>query len=485
MDEVEALAKSRRGSMVAAAGCGKTELIARAVQNHGGGMELVLTHTNAGVEALRARLHRFGVASSKYRVDTLAGWALRLSAAFPYTSGLPTSRPRAHSEYVATYVACAQLLGRKPIRDIIRASYSGVYVDEYQDCTVEQHALVVRLSEIIPCRVVGDPLQAIFNFGKNTPVDWSDHVRAVFEDVVGPTTPWRWRDGQPALGEWLLEIRKRLTEGNGFDLQGAPVRWVEAGDERSQQLRQVATCFEVVKLGGSVIAVHQHPTQCQSLARRLGGAYSCVEPVEAKDLYQLAERIDGSAGLRRAVAVIDFASLCMTKVKGELRTIREALESDRVPTVRKHAVQLQALLGVASATSLAPVGAALLAIKQMSGVTPFRRELLGAMRRAVDAAARGDHPSLAEAAWAVRNRARHQGRFLARCAVGTTLLVKGLQFDHAVVLDADCHDAKNLYVAMTRGAKSLTIVSRSRSIQPVQQSNERGAGEVRESPART
>jgi hypothetical protein len=44
--------------------------------------------------------------------------------------------------------------------------------------------------------------------------------------------------------------------------------------------------------------------------------------------------------------------------------------------------------------------------------------------------------------------------------VGTTLLVKGLEFDHAVVLDADALDAKNLYVALTRGARSLTVVSR-------------------------
>jgi DNA helicase-2/ATP-dependent DNA helicase PcrA len=53
-----------------------------------------------------------------------------------------------------------------------------------------------------------------------------------------------------------------------------------------------------------------------------------------------------------------------------------------------------------------------------------------------------------------------------RCAVGTTLLVKGLEFHHAVILDADALDTKNLYVALTRGSKSLTIVSRSRVIQP-------------------
>ena len=64
-----------------------------------------------------------------------------------------------------------------------------------------------------------------------------------------------------------------------------------------------------------------------------------------------------------------------------------------------------------------------------------------------------------------------------RCAVGTTLLVKGLEFHHAVVLDADAYDAKNLYVALTRGAKSLTVVSRAPVILPRTRQEERTRAE--------
>lgn len=71
-----------------------------------------------------------------------------------------------------------------------------------------------------------------------------------------------------------------------------------------------------------------------------------------------------------------------------------------------------------------------------------------------------------EAAWQVRSRTRMVGRRHPRCAVGTTLLVKGLEFDHAVVLNPEDLDARNLYVAMTRGAKSLTVFSRRRMITP-------------------
>ena len=67
--------------------------------------------------------------------------------------------------------------------------------------------------------------------------------------------------------------------------------------------------------------------------------------------------------------------------------------------------------------------------------------------------------NLTEAANKYQRDMRHTGRPIShRKLIGTTLLVKALEYDHAVILDADSLDAKNLYVAMTRGAKTLTIV---------------------------
>jgi hypothetical protein len=62
-----------------------------------------------------------------------------------------------------------------------------------------------------------------------------------------------------------------------------------------------------------------------------------------------------------------------------------------------------------------------------------------------------------------RNRGRPVGR---RRLIGTTLLVKGLEFHHAIVLDAQSLSRKELYVALTRGAKSLTVISPSRTLRP-------------------
>jgi len=75
--------------------------------------------------------------------------------------------------------------------------------------------------------------------------------------------------------------------------------------------------------------------------------------------------------------------------------------------------------------------------------------------------------TLAEAAEKYQTQFRYRGRPVGRRRLmGTTLLVKGLEFDHAIVLDARSLSRKELYVALTRGAKSLTVVSSKTTLNP-------------------
>ena len=56
-DEVyQALAQASSGFVESPAGCGKTEAIVRTVGKYCGGRQLVLTHTHAGVDALRQEI---------------------------------------------------------------------------------------------------------------------------------------------------------------------------------------------------------------------------------------------------------------------------------------------------------------------------------------------------------------------------------------------------------------------------------------------
>jgi hypothetical protein len=102
-------------------------------------------------------------------------------------------------------------------------------------------------------------------------------------------------------------------------------------------------------------------------------------------------------------------------------------------------------------------------IRRIEGSILYRRELWNEMKRVIANYEAGDS-GLSEVAWRQRSRASVMGRLVERRVVSRTLLVKGLEFDHAVVLNADTLNAKELYVAMTRGSKSLTVLSSSPTI---------------------
>ena len=234
-----------------------------------------------------------------------------------------------------------------------------------------------------------------------------------------------------------------------------------------KQTKQVNACFGATRShDDSAIAIHQWPNQCHSVASRLKGLFSCVEAIDEKDLYQFAKKLDSTEGCSRAIVLLDFAKKCMTKVSTELRSTRNAFSKGSPPKGRKHREQIGALIAVAQDRNYRSMVVALESFKLIPDAKVYRRELLREMIKAILTVEMGEAENLEEAAWIVRNRTRQIGRRLPRCAVGTTLLVKGLEFDHVVVLDADAYNSRNLYVALTRGSKSLAIISRSQTIKP-------------------
>jgi hypothetical protein len=464
--EARPLAASNRGAMIAAAGTGKTHVIAWAVSRYSRGRELILTHTHAGVDALRRRLGELGADPRRFRLDTIAGWSLRLVAAFPTRSRLPTPTPRTHEEYEAVSEAAARLLGLEPYRRIVRNSYAGVYVDEYQDCTKAHHSVVLGLASILPCRVVGDPLQGIFGFGRNQLVSWEEEVAPVFDALPAPTTPWRWEGKNGELGSWLVGTRSALERGGAIDLREAPVERID-GRTASWMRDAQKACFGVAgREGETAVVIRSFGNQCHKIASVLAGTFSCVEPFDAQDLFDTASRIDDERGFARGAAVLEFAASCMTKIKTELGALLGALKAGRGTKSKKHPVLRDAVLRVADDGGFHEIRAALEGLADLPGAVIYRRELFREMLRGLRAVERGEAGSLVDAVWQARERTRRAGRRLPRCAVGTTLLVKGLEFDHCIVMDADALDARNLYVALTRGSRSLTVVSRGAELRP-------------------
>lgn len=75
------------------------------------------------------------------------------------------------------------------------------------------------------------------------------------------------------------------------------------------------------------------------------------------------------------------------------------------------------------------------------------------------AIAGNDGCTVTEALHQLRNRSRAVGRRPAARVVSRPLLVKGLEFDHVIILNPERYSAQELYVALTRGSKTVTVMS--------------------------
>ncbi len=468
-DVVEAALESRRGLVVAAAGCGKTELIARTVAHPHSGRQLVLTHTHAGVAALKRRFEKLNVAPDRYHLDTIAGWSLKYGAAYPSISGLEVLN-RSNPEWAAVYPAARCVVAAGLGARVVSASYDGVLVDEYQDCSRGQHAIVVALAGVVPVRVVGDPLQAIFGFRTDDPmVDWGE-VESFFERLPDLETPYRWRAANHKLGDWLIKARRELRDDRRLTIApAAPVRWAEWSSDA-----ELGAC-RACKGGRAIVAIKRstmpnaYVRSCSvTMATRLGGRFHAVEAFDDRDLPRMADRWMSAAGPQVVQQLHGYVKDRMLKVGPELSGLVGAIAEGRSTSrFMKHLDHRDRLEALAKDPCPRAVLAVLDGFKAERAWTVYRPEGLYQLRAALQEAAAGaGMVDLPEAVAAVRTRARHRGRSVPLRTLGTTLLLKGLEFDDALVLGADELSRNELYVAITRGASSLYVMSASRTLTP-------------------
>lgn len=455
------LLETERGSIIAPAGCGKTELIARAAAVHDGKQILVLTHTNAGLRAIKDRVRRLRAKSSSVHVDTIASWSLRYALAYPGVSKQDTDDP-VGKDWARVYAGVADLLDVPAIRAVVRASYSRLLVDEYQDCNALQHNLVRKVAELLPTCVLGDPLQGIFDFA-DALVPWRE-VRHEFPEIGELAEPWRWKEKNEKLGRWSLALRAALLAGDEIDLRKAPVTWRKI-DEASQRIEG----YRVAKLVGSVVVIRKWEHDAHYFARMMGGRYRSMEEVEGKAFRSFADDMDALEGPARAARIVKLAADCHTGIKSEIATAAKALDDGKVPTLKqskKYPAVVQALIDVCHDKSLELVHRAMCTLEQLPGCSRIRSELWGPAKKAVKEHPASGRTLLADTAKSIRQQHRAAGRLADPHVVSRTLLIKGLEFDHALLPRAEEFEserpgdgARHFYVAATRASGSLSILS--------------------------
>jgi AAA domain/UvrD-like helicase C-terminal domain len=454
MPEVAYLFKLGNASVVGPAGHGKTEIISSVAAM--GRRALILTHTHAGVHALRARLKRLGVPYARVAVDTIAGWSMKYAHSFPGVAQPPEGIPQG-AQWDQVYQGATLALNISAIREVVSASYDRILIDEYQDCTSLQHELATSLSSVVPTLAFGDPMQGIFEFA-GASLNWTDQIYPQFPLAGTLATPHRWRAKNSALGEWIAETRERLLRGAAIDLADPRIIYRESDDAFD-----MGALFEGVEgKEGTFAAIHCNKGLCYRIAKAAGGGYQAIEEMAANRLREFAEAWDlSSDGVSRLQAISRL--LTDSFHKGSIDDVAVHLEAAAIEASLR---EMESFLGAENGANAAAQ------FMQLSRKHPrwklFRGELWRDAERAAAEVASGRADSMLTATAGVRQRVSIVGRKLPKRTVSTPLLLKGLEFDHVVIPDATHFEreryaqAKLFYVAISRAMHSLTITSSER-----------------------
>jgi len=469
---------SGKGYVIAPAGFGKTHLIADAVKISEG-RQLILTHTHAGVDSLRKKLQKLDVPSTKYHVDTIASYALKLCLSYPKTADWDIDVPSSAEEWEALCLKCTALVGNDFIKKVLRASYEGIYVDEYQDCMQSHHSMLLAFSDTLPLRILGDPLQAIFDgIGGQRAVDWTTQLVPHFEKLGELDTPHRWiHDGDPALGQWLRILRESIVSGEDIDIQnGKPlsvtIHVVSNDDELRNQ--QVSVCkWGCQDKNGRIIAIHkgdgQYKNKCHTLAKMTSGNFSSIEEIEGSRLFIFVKAYDREATTKgKLLCIVNFMKeKCFSGINAALSAATRRGEHANIQANTKNPEIVQAANDFLITPSPSNLSFFIQSVKNAPETTLYARDLFYRLLNVLTINKLEPALTLGNAATLFQKQFRHTGRPISYPKlIGTTLLVKGQEYDHSIVLDASSLSKRDLYVALTRGSKSLTIISKTRILRP-------------------
>lgn len=452
-------------AIVAPAGHGKTEILCDIVVKCSGKV-LLLTHTNAGIESIKKRLSKKMVPSTRYNVETIASFCIKWCNSYSKTANFdqtlsPFSKDKNEvaKYYNQTYSGCLSLFSKKWIGDILKATYSRIIVDEYQDCSLKQHEIMKKISAFLPIIVLGDPLQSIFSFAEPV-VDWAD---LGFPIVNVKTYPWRWKKTNPELGDYLEKMRDELLalKTNHYEIK--PEKYVEFIDPSNFKLRSISS---LAKKYSSVLYLTKWQKKQLNICPRMRGLLQYDEKQDCLELFDFSKLFDECSGILLAISVVDFLALCAIGVNKELSTFRGNLLKGKssFPKVKKHAEIGRYIEKICLSKDKDELDSFLSFAADKLKLIIYRRELFYEMLRSIRLS-KEKSISIEDAAHLIRKDARFQKRYSSfKLLSSRTLLSKGLEFDCVVINLEDSFSRNDFYVAMTRAMKKIFIVSPSRNI---------------------
>ena len=352
---------------------------------------------------------------------------------------------------------------------IINATYGGLFVDEYQDCSAKQHEMIMALSHWIPVHIVGDPLQGIFseiNREQGTVNLPDDLTKNGFELVPELDKPHRWlkKGNNAVLGEAFRRLRANLLGGGPVTLddysEAMEIVKAKVADKYDPQNVYGRTLWRISNME-SVLVVEPIGTRINlrvDFAKRFKKKYKIMEAIDSKDFYDLADTIDeltktfNYSRLRKKILFQLFGKTEINKWFGEAQ-----VRSRHEPHKAKSVLLKEIIKQFEDDCNIKDMNKFLSVLERGIGAKIFRDELFDGILKSLETA-HVDKISVSEAMRNHRNNVRRAGRKCMGRFIGTTLLTKGLEFDVVAILDAHrINCPKHLYVAMTRACKRLIV----------------------------
>lgn len=472
--DIEDFLSADKSMIIAPAGYGKTYTIADAIEAYRGNKKvLVLTHTHAGVASLQEKFELRNLPTSKYHLDTICSFALNLTKTYHINKAEIPSEDQVTELFNFAVEHALRILEAQPIRVLMSAKFEHLIVDEYQDCTIPQHMMIMVLANTLKTHLLGDSLQGIFDF-RDPIVNFSDiSLIKYHEHLHNLNTPWRWNNaGRADLGRDLALIRDKLLRREDIhlnDYDSIELLVASETDYTQPHSEYKRKIFEVLQ-DDSVLLIHprsENPAARVKFVQQFQ-QLRMIESIDDKYYYDCCLSFDQLNGKDLIMAVVEMMrkSAKTTAINvwfnHQCNLVRKTKEEDL-----KIRDELKSIIdSLIEGKTYGKIVVLIEAIQNLPEVKIYRKEIVKEICNTLKDAERLSLTAR-ESIERNRNIIRRRGRKIEGKGIGTTLLTKGLEFDTVVVLNAHLfNNPKHLYVALTRCCKRLVVITNTPNLHP-------------------
>lgn len=468
--------------MIAPAGHGKTFCISECVKIIGeGGCVLILTHTHAGIASIKSKMSKANVPSKYYHIETIMGFIQHYVTSLFGADALPEIND--NSYYNTLLQIGKNIFSSNLVKTILFNSYKCLFVDEYQDCSLEQNDIILEISEILPAHLFGDEMQGIFSFNGQIPVSFKDDLPS-FNQYRLLTIPWRWKSNgnNEQLGYEILKCRKSLESNpSEINIHNNPQSsfYVLLLDDRQKDYFQTVGKYIRSLPGNSILVIvpsgkdYGTISERVTIRNRLGLKYSfqLIEALDDNKFYSCAKSADTlireikdkHKPIKQIAKLLESLTFTKTDINEWItdNKIKSKRDMDKSIIALKLQEEINRFISIPSSITLL----SLLIFAKVELKMQLKRENLYYTLQKVIKDSITNQTSIYTEMVSYKNRIRRTGRTIKGKCIATTLLTKGLEFDHVVIIGANkFEDHKNFYVAISRACKSLHIFTNSMTL---------------------